>query len=381
MTRLRARWLQVGRATTYLLGTLLTAVVTALALPLLCSPALVRSWAGWHQGRAGRLLGVAVVGQPAPARRCLRWLPVHMATGVPAGLVAMLGVGNLLFAVAVVPLWWAFPANNPARLLVEVPVTGWGPALALGLLQVAVLAGAAYWLFPLLAGVHARVTLAVLAPSAAEQLADRVAKLTRTRADVLEAHGAELRRIERDLHDGTQARLVGIALRLSLAREALTDNPRMVDKLLREAHEGTEEAMTELREVIRTVYPPILADRGLAGALTTVAARGEIPTRVDIGDLGRIPAAVEAVAYFAVTEALTNVAKHSRATEAAVRVHRTGDTLSITVSDDGVGGASEAVGTGLDGIRRRAQALDGTLTVTSPDGGPTAVTVEIPCGW
>jgi signal transduction histidine kinase len=155
----------------------------------------------------------------------------------------------------------------------------------------------------------------------------------------------------------------------------------MADKLLREAHEGTEEAMTELREVIRTVYPPILADRGLAGALATVASRGGVPTRVDIGDLGRIPAAVEAVAYFAVTETLTNVAKHSHATGAGVRVHRTGDRLSVTVSDDGVGGADETVGTGLDGIRRRARALDGTMMVTSPAGGPTEVTVEVPCGW
>jgi signal transduction histidine kinase len=314
-------------------------------------------------------------------RRYLCWLLVHVATGVPFGLVAMLCVGNVLFAAVVIPLWWAFPADDPARLLVEIPGTSWGTALALGLGQIAVLAGLAYWIFPLLAGTHARITLAVLAPSAAELLADRVAVLTRTRTDVLEAHGAELRRIERDLHDGTQARLVSIAIRLAMAREALPDNPQIVAKLLQEAHEGTEEAMTELRDVIRTTYPPILADRGLPGALRTVAARGGVPTQVDIGDLGQIPAAVEAVAYFAVTEALTNVAKHSRATRAAVRVHRTGDRLSITVNDDGIGGADEARGTGLAGIRRRAHALDGTITVTSPAGGPTAVTVEVPCGW
>jgi signal transduction histidine kinase len=369
----------VGRATAYLLGTLFTAVTTAVALPLWCVPAWARSWAGWHQRRAGRLLGVAAPTRPVPARRYLRWLPVHLSTGVAAGLVAVFGVGNALLATAVVPLWWAFPANDPVRLLIEVPVTSWGTALTLGPLQVAVLSGLAYWLFPSLAGAHARATLALLAPSAAEQLADQVAELTRTRADVLEAHSAELRRIERDLHDGTQARLVGIALRLSLAREALTDNPGMADKLLREAHEGTEEAMTELREVIRTVYPPILADRGLAGALATVASRGGVPTRVDIGDLGAIPAAVEAVAYFAVTETLTNVAKHSHATECRICLAREGSRLRISVTDDGLGGAHLAKGHGLAGLADRVQAAGGALVVQSPAGGPTTVLADLPC--
>lgn len=379
--RLTARWLRTWRATAYLMGTLSTAVVTVGALPLLCHPALGRPWAQWHHDRARRLRGVPVVRCPTPVHRYLPWLLAHVTTGVPIGLGAVLCVGNILVATVAIPLWWAFPAGDPPRLLTEVAVTSWGTAWTLGLLQIAALSGLAYWLFPVLAGAHARITLAVLTPSATEQLADRVAVLTRTRTDVLEAHSAELRRIERDLHDGTQARLVAIAMRLALAREALPGNPEMVAKLLREAHEGTEEAMTELRDVIRTVYPPVLADRGLAGALKTVAARGGIPTELDVGDLGQIPAAVEAVAYFAVTEALTNVAKHGRASRAAVRVRRTGDRLSIAVSDDGIGGADDALGTGLAGIRRRAQALDGTVTVTSPPGGPTAVTVELPCGW
>ncbi|MFC6020227.1 histidine kinase [Plantactinospora solaniradicis] len=379
--RLGGRWRRPWRATTYLLGTLSTAVLTVFALPLLCHPALRGPWAQWHQHRAGRLLDVPVAPRETPVRRYLRWLLVHVTTGVPLGLVALLGVGNALLAAVVTPLWWAFPPGDPPRLLIEVPVTGWDTALALGLAQLAVLAGAAYWILPLLARAHARIGLAVLAPSTAERLADRVTVLTRTRADVLEAHGAELRRIERDLHDGTQARLVGIAVRLALAREALPDSSPFVAKLLREAHEGTEEAMTELRDVVRTIYPAILADRGLAGALTAAAARSGVPTRVDLDDLGQVPAAVEAVAYFAVTEALANVAKHGRATQVRVRVRRTGDRLSVMVSDDGVGGADERIGTGLAGIRRRAQALDGTATVSSPPGGPTEISVELPCGW
>jgi signal transduction histidine kinase len=247
--------------------------------------------------------------------------------------------------------------------------------------QLAVLAALGYWVLSLLAGIHAMTSLAVLAPSAAEQLAERVAVLTRTRVDVLDAHGAELRRIERDLHDGTQARLVAIAMQLAVAREALPGDPQRVAELLREAHEGTEEAMSELREVVRTIYPPILSDRGLAGALRTVATRGGVPAQVVIGDLGRIPAAVEAVVYHAVTELLTNVSKHSRAMHVAVRVDTAGDRLAVTVSDDGIGGADDASGTGLAGIRRRVRALDGTVRITSPAGGPTAVTVEVPCGW
>jgi signal transduction histidine kinase len=241
----------------------------------------------------------------------------------------------------------------------------------------------AYVAFPPVARAHARICLVVLSHSTAEQLADRVAVLTRTRADVLDAHGAELRRIERDLHDGTQARLVAIAMRLAVARQAFADDPRdeqFVAELLRDAHEGAEEAMTELREVIRSVYPPILADRGLDGALTAVTTRCGVPTRLELGDLGRVPAAVEAVVYFAVAEALTNVSKHSRATAAAVRVSRTADRLSVAITDDGIGGAGDRQGTGLAGIRRRVLALDGTVGVDSPAGGPTAVTLELPCG-
>ncbi|MFJ6772325.1 sensor histidine kinase [Kitasatospora sp. NPDC091257] len=142
--------------------------------------------------------------------------------------------------------------------------------------------------------------------------------------------------------------------------------------------------MAELRAVIRTIYPPILADRGLAGALTALASRSAIDTTLDIGsggsgDLDTVPAAVEAVAYFTIAEALTNAAKHSRATRTAVRVARDGDRLAIEVTDDGVGGADETLGTGITGIRHRVLALDGTVHLHSPGGGPTTITVSLPC--
>ncbi|MGI5239586.1 histidine kinase [Dactylosporangium sp. CA-139066] len=389
------RWATASRGGVYLLVSLLTGVVTVLTLPLLCVPRLARLWAGVHHDRAGRMLATASTApppirrrwaEPAPGRtlRALLWLPVNAVTGLLFGLPALLCVGNIVVAVIATSLWWAFtPAERP-RLFVDVAVTGWTTAVALGPLQMIILSFVGYVAFAPLARAHARICVAVLARSTNDQLAERVAELTRTRADVLDAHGAELRRIERDLHDGTQARLVAIAMRLAVARQAFDDDPRddaFVAGLLRDAHEGTEAAMTELREVIRTVYPPILADRGLDGALSAVAAGCAVPTRLDIGALERVPAAMEAVVYFAVAEALTNVTKHSRATTARVRVGRTADRLTVAVTDDGIGGADDRRGTGLAGIRRRVLALDGTVAVDSPAGGPTTITMELPCGW
>jgi len=371
----RRLWTSTG----YLLVALPTAAASVVAAPLLCLAAPRRWWAVVHLRRAAAYRRVEPPPPTARLDRWPRWLAAHAVIGVPAGLLALFCLGNALFVAVAVPLWWAFPADDPPRLLIEVAVTGWGSAVVLGLAQLAVIGAVVAGAFPPLAALHARLTLAWLAPSVAERLADRVEELTRTRAGVLDAHGAELRRIERDLHDGTQARLVAIAMRLAVARQALPDAPPAVADLLRQAHEGTEEAMTELREVIRTMYPPILADQGLAGALHAVVAGAGVRADLDVGDLGRIPAAVEAVAYFAVTEALTNVAKHSRASHATVRVSRAGDRLLVTVRDDGAGGASEAGGTGLTGIRGRVAALDGRLTVASPPGGPTVVEVELPC--
>ena len=374
------------RGGAYLLGSLASGVATLIALPLLANPRIARLWADWHRDRAGRLLGAARTPGPRPEPalgRVLLWLPVNVLTGLALGLPALLCVGNIVVAAIATPLWWAFAFPDRPRLFVDVPVTGWTTALTLGPVQILLLTAAAYLGFSPVARAHARICLVLLGSSAAEQLADRVAVLTRTRADVLDAHGAELRRIERDLHDGTQARLVAIAMRLAVARQALTDSPRddrFLAELLQDAHVGAEEAMTELREVIRTVYPPILADRGLAGALTAVTTRCGVPARLDIGELDRVPAAVEAVVYFAVAEALTNVTRHSHATTAGVRVRRTGDRLTVAISDDGAGGADPRRGTGLAGISRRVLALDGTVDIDSPAGGPTVITMELPCG-
>ncbi|MET9344666.1 histidine kinase [Nonomuraea sp. NPDC003804] len=365
----------------YLLGTLATAVVTALASPVLLAPPAARGWADWHRQRAGRLLGVPADGRPG-GRRDLAWALVHVAVGFPLGLAALLCLGNILVAAVASTLWWAFPADARPTLLsfFDVQVGDWQTALVGGSVQIAVLGAAAWWVLPTLARLHARLCLAVLAPSARERLTERVDVLTRSRVGVVDAHGAELQRIERDLHDGTQARLVAIAMQLGMARESLADDPDTVAALLQRAHETAEEAMVELRTVLQTIYPPILADRGLEGALTALATRSSVPVHVELADLGALPAAVEAVAYYVIAEALTNVTKHATATRAALRIERADDVLSIEVTDDGRGGADEARGTGIPGIRRRVAALDGAVRLDSPPGGPTTLAVQVPCG-
>ncbi|GAB2842911.1 sensor histidine kinase [Actinocorallia aurea] len=373
--------MRVFPGSAYLLGVLGTAVATALALPvLLLAPRFARRWAGGHLRRAGRLLGVPVGGQRAH-RRNLAWALAHIGAGFTLGLAALLCLGNLLVAAVVLTLWWAFPLDARPSLfsVFDVQVGDWPTALAGGVVQIAVLGAAARWVLPVPARLHARMCVVLLAWPAREELAARVEVLTRSRVGVVDAHGAELRRIERDLHDGTQARLVTIALQLGLARESLADDQGPVAALLAQAHETAEEAMVELRSVLQTIYPPILADRGLDGALAALAARSGVPVRVDLADPGALPASVEAVAYFVIAEALTNVTKHAAATRAAVRIERAGDVLAVEVTDDGRGGAAEARGTGIAGIRRRVAALDGTVRLDSPPGGPTTLTVRVPC--
>jgi signal transduction histidine kinase len=366
----------------YLLGMLATAVATTIALPVLLAPSAARGWAAWHRRRAGRLLGIPVDGRP-PAWRALAWALAHIAAGLAFGLIAVLCLGNIVVAAVTLPFWWAFPPGVRPTLLsiLDVHVGDWATALGVGSVQIVVLGAVAWWVLPALARLHARLCLTILTQSDRERLTERVDVLTRSRVGVVDAHGTELRRIERDLHDGTQARLVAIAMQLGLARESLADDPDTVATLLDRAHETTEEAMAELRAVLQTIYPPILADRGLDGALTALATRSSVPVHIELAGLGALPATVEAVAYYVIAEALTNVTKHAGATRAALRVGSADDVLSIEVTDDGIGGAEEARGTGLAGIRRRVVALDGTVGLDSPPGGPTRLAIRIPYAW
>jgi signal transduction histidine kinase len=230
---------------------------------------------------------------------------------------------------------------------------------------------------------------ALLGPSRGEELAVRVESLARSRAEIVAATDAERRRIERDLHDGAQRRLVSLAMHLGMARAGLADAPEPVRQVIEQAHDEATEALAELRQLVRGLHPAVLEDRGLDAALSGIAANAPLPVRLRVDVAGRCSPSIEAVAYFVVSEALTNVAKHADAGSAEVAVERAGGRLRIVVSDDGRGGATldggaaadaDGAGTGLRGLAQRAAAVDGTLTVDSPPGGPTAITVELPCG-
>jgi len=251
-------------------------------------------------------------------------------------------------------------------------------------------------LFPVAPGLARRVTRAdermartLLGPGRREELAQRVESLARSRADLVAAADAERRRIERDLHDGAQQRLVSLAMNLGMARERFESESEPVRQAIAAAHDEAVLAMTELREFIRGLHPAVLSDRGLGPALSGLAARAPLPVRLRVDVPQPASPGVEAVAYFIVSEAIANVVKHAQATRAEVTVTRAGDVLRITVTDDGRGGAAPLMpaagdgtglhGTGLRGLAQRAAAVDGTLSIDSPPGGPTVITAELPC--
>jgi signal transduction histidine kinase len=211
------------------------------------------------------------------------------------------------------------------------------------------------------------------------ELTRRVETLTRTRADVVDSAAAELRRIERDLHDGAQARLVALGMNLRVAERVLKTDPDTALGLVSEARDTSSRALTELRSLVRGIYPPVLADRGLADAVRALALDTPLPAVVDIDLPGRPDLPVASAVYFSVAEALANVAKHAAATRVRIQVGYERGILRAQVTDDGVGGADPAQGTGLRGVERRLAAFDGILAVSSPAGGPTIVVIEVPC--
>jgi signal transduction histidine kinase len=221
---------------------------------------------------------------------------------------------------------------------------------------------------------------ALLAPSSHAELTRRVEQLARTRAATVEAAQAERRRIERDLHDGAQQHLVALTIMLgrinARLKKAGDDDTRA---LVSQAKHTADGAIIDLRNLTRGLHPPVLTDRGLDAALSAVAAQCPIPVEIDVRVTPRPSLTVESIAYFVVTEALTNVAKHAQADRAQVRIARTGDRLTVTIADNGVGGADPARGTGLRGLADRVAGVDGSVEVSSPPGGPTIVEVEMTC--
>ncbi|HUL26172.1 MAG TPA: sensor domain-containing protein [Streptosporangiaceae bacterium] len=356
-------------------------------------------WLAGLGGRAERarfavLLGIAI---PAPAplpdepkgwRRLnlvflarTTWLPtVYALVRLPLSLIefvvvtAVWGVGLALVAL---PAYnGALPGGSAHLGSFALNNLSW---VALGVvIGVALLLGAPPVTRALAAG-DAAVASWLLGPGRRARLAARIGELETSRAGVVDAAETERRRIERDLHDGAQQRLVSLAMELGRARAKFASDPQAAEAIVGQAHEQAKEALTELRNLVRGVHPPVLSDRGLDAALSALAARSPVPVAVRVDLTGRPPPAVEAIAYFVVAEALTNVAKHAKASRALVTVTQSGDLLHVAVRDDGIGGADPS-GQGLSGLAARAAGVDGRLLVTSPAGGPTVIEVVLPCG-
>ncbi|MFB4299723.1 sensor histidine kinase [Actinomadura sp. NTSP31] len=371
-----------------IVGLLCAVGVGLLLLPTV--PRVVRAVAERERGRLSRW-GPEVIGPgPAPAgvraaladtdvRRELRWLSVHGTLGLFLGAAAATLTLDAVQDVTY-PVWWRFlPRDEATPTMVFWTVRDEATALAVLAFGIG-LAVCFLTLGPGMARLQAWPGRRLLAPTADVDLSMRVAQLSATRAAALDAHATELRRIERSLHDGAQNRLVAVTVLLGAARRALTRDPSAAEAAVDRAQDAAEQALAELRTVVRSILPPVLADRGLADALAGLAASCPVPCRVDVHVPGRCAASVEATAYFVTAEALTNVARHSRARNAAVTVRRDAGRLLLRVEDDGIGGADGRGGSGLAGMRGRIEAHDGRLTVTSPPGGPTTLQVELPCG-
>lgn len=305
-----------------------------------------------------------------------RQLSYHLVAGPVLGLAAIASFGL-----------WLFGAVFTLSILFSRVTAGSGllPSDRHGILLVALTLGGvallalAPWFSGFVGGLDAWAARLLLGPSRTEELTRRVARLKETRAGVVDAADAERRRLERDLHDGTQQRLVSLAMNLGMAR-ASVGTLSEAQAAIADAHEETKAALAELRNLVRGLHPVVLEDRGLDAALSGIAARLPIPVRLTVDDMDRRPSpAIEAVAYFVVAEGLTNIAKHAQASQAEVIVQRAGNRLHIIITDDGNGGADPARGTGLAGLAKRAESVDGTFEISSPEGGPTMLTVDLPC--
>jgi signal transduction histidine kinase len=346
---------------------------------------LERRRAGWVTGRPvaeayrplrGSLLTRVQTVLTDPATwRDLAWLPVQFLAGIgglvclallPAGLTGLAAPLTYALSHASGVPAYGFQVTDMTRAFLVMPLGA--ATLVIG-----------WWACRAAAPASARLSASLLAPGARAQLRDRVEHLAATRAETVDARASELRRIGRDLHDGAQARLVSLAMSLGMAEDKIGDDPEAARQLVAEARASASVALSELRDLVRGIDPPVLTERGLAGAIEALALASAVPVEVDVQPAERLPAPLESAIYFITAEALTNVARHSEATWTFVRLWRDEAMLHLLIRDDGQGRADPARGTGLRGIERRLAAFDGRLTVTSPPGGPTELFAELPC--
>jgi len=285
----------------------------------------------------------------------------------PAGLHQLYVQKLAALHQAVVP--WSSPGLRPSPWYAA--LTSAGPQGYVPVLMAAVLFLAfGLWLVPRTLGARGALV---------GRLTSRVQRLSETRTDAVDTAAAELRRVERDLHDGAQARLVALGMSLRAAERVFETSPGAALALVSEAREMSSRALTELRDLVRGIAPPVLADRGLGDAVRALALETPVTTKLDIDLPGRLAEPVESAAYFAVAEVLANAAKHAQARMVEIHMRHTGDLLRVAVTDDGIGGADPAKGSGLRGVERRLGTFDGILAVNSPPGGPTIVVIEVPC--
>ncbi|GAB3415709.1 sensor histidine kinase [Flindersiella endophytica] len=327
-----------------------------------------RALAGLHRRRIAYFLGDSEV-DGYDGNRALTYVSLRWSVGLLGGFVLFLLAFGLAVAGSMLAAWWfGFPwaaVEDAGRVTWETVAIATIPGVVLLYLNLAGIAG--------VAGLDRRLARHVLGPNRQELMARRISRLAETRAEVVEAVNDERRRIERDLHDGVQQRLVSLGMLIGRARRTGDS------ELLRAAHEESQRALEELREVSWRVFPAALAGGGLPAALEVVADRSLVPVRLSVGLAERPSGAVETAAYFVVCEAVTNAAKHAGADEVRVSVTRQENAVMVRVEDDGKGGADPAGG-GLSGLARRVEALDGQFTVSSPAGGPTVIAAELPCG-
>jgi signal transduction histidine kinase len=304
----------------------------------------------------------------------IRNRPDRAAAAAAVGLIG-LGLAGLYLAATYSGGGWFLPLNRAGYVEYGVVDVTSQTMANLGMIQgVAFIAGGV-WLVPRVAP----GLLRYVGVAGYRELGQRIQRLTETRAVAVDTAAADLRRLERDLHDGAQARLVALGMHLRAVEKLIPTNPDAALALVAEARDTSARALTELRELVRGVHPPVLADRGLADAIRALALDSPMRVQADIDLPGRLPAPIETACYFAVAEVLTNAAKHSGARAARVSAEHHGGVLRIVVTDFGLGGADASAGTGLAGVERRLATFDGLLALSSPPGGPTMVVIEVPC--
>src|SRR4051794_5504202 len=346
---------------------------------------LERRRTGWALGRpipeayrrrdGNWLRRLRVVAGDPQSWKDLAWLTVLGTLGFASAVLAIT-MWSTIAGLLVLPAWnWSLPNDGVDFGLFRADSLGEAfIGVDIGLVAIPVAYVIQRWMTEGLL----RLSKALLSPSREAALEARVGELAATRAGAVDAAAAELQRIERDLHDGAQARLVALAMDLGMAEERFARDPEGARELVEKARGEARLAMGELRDLARGIRPALLSERGLGEAIGALAARTSLPTTVEVDLDGRLPAPVELAAYFTVAEALTNAVKHARARNAKVRLWRENGRLRIEVRDDGLGGANPN-GHGLDGLHKRLAALDGTLAIASPVGGPTVLYAEVPC--